>query len=240
MVATLLPKESRIHRTVVIGLWVTLVVGVIPRLRDPRFSRLLVSLILAAGCVSAWAHRGEQVPAAFRNRDHHSGRRRPRRHHRRPQRRAHSRTSSHRGGSDDSCADGRLQGRTPGRDARFGLITLITCPRAEPVEALPAIALYLALRSSHWCDPASAREMDTTATQLASEETATQQLERLEQIHQALVRLSEDASAGRLNAVSVAASTLDDILSRFGVRRQAGRPQRFRACGPCRQGHSRR
>jgi signal transduction histidine kinase len=54
------------------------------------------------------------------------------------------------------------------------------------------------------------------ARELALEkETATQQLERLEQIHGALLRLSEDVSAGRLNAIEVAADTLDTILERF-------------------------
>src|SRR5690606_37647045 len=97
------------------------------------------------------------------------------------------------------------------------LITLITVSQGhEPVEALLAIALYLAFVLLIGVIRRLLEEMDTTATQLASEkETATQQLDRLEQIHQALVRLSEDASAGRLNVVSVAASTLDDILSRF-------------------------
>lgn len=60
------------------------------------------------------------------------------------------------------------------------------------------------------------REIYAQASELATEtEQARQQLESLEQTHSILIRLSEDISAGRLNAVEVGAQTLDALLLQF-------------------------
>jgi signal transduction histidine kinase len=60
------------------------------------------------------------------------------------------------------------------------------------------------------------REIYAQASELAVEtENARQQLEALEQTHSILIRLSEDISAGRLNAVEVGAQTLDSLLEKF-------------------------
>jgi signal transduction histidine kinase len=54
------------------------------------------------------------------------------------------------------------------------------------------------------------------ATALAAEkESTTQRLNRLEEIHGVLLKLSEEVSSGRLNAIEVGADTLDSILERF-------------------------
>lgn len=60
------------------------------------------------------------------------------------------------------------------------------------------------------------RDIYAQASELASEtEHAKQQLEALEQTHSILIRLSEDISAGRLNAVEVGAQTLETLLARI-------------------------
>ena len=220
MVATPAPWEARIHRTVVIGLWVTMVVGAVSHAFETRGSAVFwVSLILAAGYVSGM---GAIEASRYRQRFGTetitlaavvlgaiivvlSG----------------GPTSPYLlmtvGAPTIGALMGGFRAGLLAGTLASALITLITVSQGhEPVEALLAIALYLAFVLLIGVIRRLLEEMDTTATQLASEkETATQQFERLEQIHQALVRLSEDASAGRLNAVSVAASTLDDILSRF-------------------------
>ncbi|MCO6502583.1 MAG: hypothetical protein J5I28_05830, partial [Acidimicrobiales bacterium] len=214
------PWETRIHRTVLIGLWVTLVVGVISHAFETRGSPIFwITLVLSALYVGG---TGVIEVDQYRQRF----------------------------GTETITLAGVVLGAVvivlsggpnspyilltvgaPTLAALMGgfragllagtfasaLMTLITVSQGyEPVEALPAVALYLAFVLLVGVIRRLLEEMDTTASQLASEkETATQQLERLEQIHQALVKLSEDASAGRLNVVSVAASTLDDILSRF-------------------------
>src|SRR5690606_18916281 len=220
MVANPAPWESRIHRTVLIGLWLTMVVGVVSHAFETHGSPIFwMTLVLAAVYV---AGTGAIEVDRYRQRF----------------------------GTESITLAGAVLGAVvivlsggpnspyilltvgaPTLAALMGgsragllvgtfasaLMTLITVSQGyEPVEALPAVALYLAFVLLVGVIRRLLEEMDSTASQLASEkETATQQLERLEQIHQALVKLSEDASAGRLNAVAVAASTLDSILSRF-------------------------
>ncbi|HEX9763147.1 MAG TPA: histidine kinase, partial [Acidimicrobiia bacterium] len=87
---------------------------------------------------------------------------------------------------------------------------------SDLIEAAPGAALYLVFVLLVGVIRKLFEDIHQQATELALEkETATQQLERLEQIHGALLRLSEDVSAGRLNAIEVAADTLDTILELF-------------------------
>jgi signal transduction histidine kinase len=97
------------------------------------------------------------------------------------------------------------------------LLTLITLARgSEVVEAAPGAALYLVFVLLVGVIRKLFEDIHQQAVELAKEkQTATQQLERLEQIHGALLRLSEDVSAGRFNAIEVGADTLDAILARF-------------------------
>jgi signal transduction histidine kinase len=98
-----------------------------------------------------------------------------------------------------------------------GLLLLVTLAQElEPLEAAPGSALYLVFVLLVGVIRKLFEDIHRQANELALEkETATQRLERLEHIHGALLRLSEDVSAGRLNAVEVAADTLDTILERF-------------------------
>jgi signal transduction histidine kinase len=96
------------------------------------------------------------------------------------------------------------------------LLVLITLAQAAPLAgATPGGALYLVFVLLVGVIRKLLEDIHHHAAELQLEaESATQQLERLEQIHGALLRLSEDSSAGRLNAVEVAADTLDLILHR--------------------------
>ena len=97
------------------------------------------------------------------------------------------------------------------------LLTLVTLTRGQPViEVAPAFALYLVFAVLVGMVRRLLEDMDAQTTSLQHEkESATQRFERLEEIHDSLLRLSEDVSSGRLNAVEVAADTLDTILERF-------------------------
>lgn len=98
-----------------------------------------------------------------------------------------------------------------------GLLTLITLARSgEIIDAAPGAALYLVFVLLVGVIRKLFEDIHQHATELAKEKQyATQQLERLEQIHGALLKLSEDVSAGRFNAIEVGADTLDTILARF-------------------------
>lgn len=98
-----------------------------------------------------------------------------------------------------------------------GLLTLVTLARGVTiVEATPAMALYLVFVLLVGVIRRLLEDIHRQAAELAEEKaSATQRLERLEEIHGALMRLSEDVSAGRLNAIEVGADTLDTILERF-------------------------
>ncbi|HEX7097876.1 MAG TPA: histidine kinase [Acidimicrobiia bacterium] len=214
------PWETRIHRTVLIGLWVALVAGVVSHAFETKGSAIFwVTLALAAVYVGG---NGAVQIDRYRQRF----------------------------GTETITLAGAVVGAivivlsggpnspyilltvgAPILGALMGgfragllsgtlaslLVAIITVAQGyELVEALPAVALYLAFVLLVGVIRRLLEDLQTEATLLASEkESATQQLERLEQIHQALVKLAEDASAGRLNAVAVAASTLDDILGRF-------------------------
>jgi signal transduction histidine kinase len=97
------------------------------------------------------------------------------------------------------------------------LLTLVTLARGDPlVDTAPALALYLIFVLLVGAIRRLLESMHTQAAALAEEtESANQRLARLEDIHGTLIRLSEDVSSGRLNAIEVGADTLDTILERF-------------------------
>jgi signal transduction histidine kinase len=98
-----------------------------------------------------------------------------------------------------------------------GLLALVTLSQEVPlVEALPGMALYMLFVLLVAVIRRLLEDIHQQATDLAVEkDSATQRLESLEEIHGVLLRLSEDISAGRLNAVEVAAETLEAILARL-------------------------
>ena len=98
--------------------------------------------------------------------------------------------------------------------ALLGLVTLAGGDQLTVVS--PAMALYLVFVLLVGMIRKLLEDIHQQASVLAEEkESATAQLERLEQIHGALSRLSEDVSAGRLNAIEVGADTLDSFIERF-------------------------
>jgi signal transduction histidine kinase len=105
----------------------------------------------------------------------------------------------------------------------IGLLILVSLSQAEPgteaeavLATLPAMGLYIAFVLLVTVIRRLLEDAHRQAGELAeATESATQKLESLQEIHGVLVRLSEDISAGRLNAVEVAADTLDAILARI-------------------------
>jgi signal transduction histidine kinase len=97
------------------------------------------------------------------------------------------------------------------------LLVLVTLSRGDPViSAAPAMALYLIFVLLVGVIRRLLEDIHLQATTLAHEkESATLRLERLEETHSALLKLSEDVSTGRLNATEVGADTLEMILERF-------------------------
>ncbi len=98
-----------------------------------------------------------------------------------------------------------------------GLLAVVTLAAGVPiVDAAAAMALYLVFVLLVGVIRKLLEDIHQHAAELAEQkETATEQLGRLEEIHGALERLSEDVSAGRLNAIEVGADTLDRILEKF-------------------------
>ena len=91
-----------------------------------------------------------------------------------------------------------------------GLLALVTLSQNSPlVESAPAMALYLVFVLL----VGVIRKLLEDIHQQAAE--SSQSLENLQEIHGVLVRLSQDVSAGRLNAVEVGAETLDTVLTRL-------------------------
>jgi len=97
------------------------------------------------------------------------------------------------------------------------LLVLVTLAQGQPIiEVAPAMALYLIFVLLVGVIRRLLDDIHLQATTLAHEkESATLRLERLEETHIALLKLSEDVSTGRLNATEVGADTLDTILERF-------------------------
>lgn len=214
------PWEARVHRTVIVGLWVALVVGVVGHASDANGSPLFwITLTLAAiYVVGGGAFEIQHYRQRF--------------------------------GTERITLAATILGAiilvlSGGPTSPYVLLTagaptlaalmggfrtgLLVCTVASALltgvtlaqgfdsfEALPALALYIAFVLLIGVVRRLFEEMQTEVATLASEkQSATEQLERLEQIHNALVDLSEASSAGRLNAVAVAAETLDRILGRF-------------------------
>ncbi|MBW3667507.1 MAG: hypothetical protein KY394_07935, partial [Actinobacteria bacterium] len=97
------------------------------------------------------------------------------------------------------------------------VLALITLAQGgQFIDAGPAMGLYLVFVLLVGVIRKLLEDIHQQAARLAIENQSTAlQLERLEQIHGALLKLSEDVSAGRLNAIEVAADTLETILGRF-------------------------
>ena len=100
------------------------------------------------------------------------------------------------------------------------LLFLVTISQGDSAtaitDALPVIGLYVAFVLLVTVIRRLLEDAHRQAGELAeATESATQKLENLEEIHGVLIRLSEDISAGRLNAVEVAADTLEAILARI-------------------------
>jgi signal transduction histidine kinase len=86
----------------------------------------------------------------------------------------------------------------------------------DVIDIAPALGLYLVFVLLVGAVRRLLEDIHEQATTLAVEkESATHRLERLEDINGALLRLSEDLSSGRLNAIEVGADTLESILERF-------------------------
>ncbi|MCI0545281.1 MAG: histidine kinase [Actinobacteria bacterium] len=220
MMASLAPWETRVHKTIVAGQWVALTIGIISDVIGSRGDALsLVPVALSAAYV---------ITATLL-----------------PETRFHARFGSETitlvgavvlavaltlsGGAGSpylllsmgppilSTLYGGLRVGLMTGMFSSGLLVVVTLARgSQAIEAAAGGALYLVFVLLVGAIRKLFEDIHQQATNLAMEkETATQQLERLEQIHGALLRLSEDVSAGRLNAVEVAADTLDTILERF-------------------------
>jgi signal transduction histidine kinase len=98
-----------------------------------------------------------------------------------------------------------------------GLLLLVTLSEGRDfIDAAPAMSLYLVFVLLVGVIRKLLQDIHQQAAELVLEkETATQRLSNLEEIHAVLVRLSEDVSGGRLNAVEVGAETLDTVLTRI-------------------------
>ncbi len=98
-----------------------------------------------------------------------------------------------------------------------GLLTLVTLAQNNPIlDAAPAAGFYLVFVLLVGAIRRLLEDIHIQAAELAQEkELTTQRLERLEEIHGALMRLSEDVSAGRLNTIEVGADTLETIIERY-------------------------
>lgn len=98
-----------------------------------------------------------------------------------------------------------------------GLLALISFPTGAPESQIATGAgLYLVFVLLVGAVRRLLQDMTAQATELQSiSNTTRQELASLEETHGLLLRLSEDISAGRLNAVEVGATTLDRLLERF-------------------------
>lgn len=220
MAATPAPWESRVHRTVVIGLWVALTIGIIS---DLIATEGTPQSFVALGLAAVYVIGSTLIPEEWY--------------------RGRFGTEAVTllgalvvlvaltltGGTSSpylllsmgppifaTLYGGLRSGFMTGLLAA-SLLVLVTLSRGgDLLDAAPAIALYLVFVLLVGVIRKLLEDIHAQATELAYEkESAHQQLERLEQIHGALERLSEDVSAGRLNAIEVGADTLDSILERF-------------------------
>lgn len=220
MLATPAPWETRVHRTVVIGQWVALTIGIVSSLVQSGGSP---QSLVAMGIAGAYVVGTALAPEEWFWR---------------------------RFGVESICLTGALivlvgMTLTGGATSPYlllsmgppvfatvyggfrtglttgilsgAMLTLVTLANGAPViDAAPALALYLIFVLLVGVIRRLLEDIHQQATTLAEEkESTTKRLERLEEIHGALLRLSEDMSAGRLNAIEVAADTLETILERF-------------------------
>lgn len=218
--ATPAPWESRVHRTVLIGLWLALVVGIVSSFA--AFGADANNLI-AAGTATAYVLGSTLIPES---------------------------TYRIRFGVETICLTGvivvlvaltmtggasspylLLSMGPPVFSALYGgpraglatgvlsgaLLVLVTlADGGDVVDTAPALALYVVFVLLVSVIRRLLEDIHNQATTLAAEkESATEQLARLEETHGALLKLSEDLSTGRLNAIEVGADTLDTILARF-------------------------
>ncbi len=220
MPASSAPWESRVHRTVVIGQWVALAIGIISDLvATAGAGQSLIAMAVAA----AYVIGSTLIPESwYRERFG-----------------AEAITLlgaltvlvalTMTGGASSpylllsmgppifaTLYGGLRTGLTTGL-LSAGLLAVITLAAGVPIiDAAPAMALYLVFVLLVGVIRRLLQDIHLQAAELAEQkESATQQLERLEKIHGSLERLSEDVSAGRLNAIEVGADTLDTILERF-------------------------
>ncbi len=214
------PWETRVHRTVVVGQWIALVVGMVSDLVETRGS---TESLIAMGAASVYV-----IASTVISED-----------------RLHQRFGAEMitllgavtvlasltmtGGATSpylllsmgppilaTVYGGLRTGLTTGGFSA-GLLALVTIATgANPVEALPAMGLYLVFVVLVGVIRKLLQDIHERASKLEEEkEQATRQLKQLEEIHGALVRLSEDVSSGRFNAIEVAAETLGKILDRY-------------------------
>jgi signal transduction histidine kinase len=214
------PWETRVHRTVVIGQWAALAVGIVSSLVATGVSALAFGAMAVAG---AYVVATTLMPEAmFRARFGVE---------------AISLIGAvavlvamtMTGGPSSpylllstgppifaTLYGGLRAGLTTGALAG-SLLILVTLARDLPViDATPALALYLVFVLLVGVIRRLLEDIHAQAETLAHEkESAALRLERLEETHGALLKLSEDVSTGRLNATEVGADTLDLILERF-------------------------
>ncbi len=98
-----------------------------------------------------------------------------------------------------------------------GLLWLVSIPNDVPFRQVgQGMGLYIMFVFLIGLLRRLLRDIYAQASELAVEsKNARQQLEALEQTHSILIRLSEDISAGRLNAVEVGAQTLESLLAQY-------------------------
>jgi signal transduction histidine kinase len=214
------PWESRFHRTVVIGQWVALAIGVVSDFVATRASgQSFAALLIAGSYVVAttmapkrWfrARFGAEtvtllgalvVLAALTLTGGHES--------------PYLLLSM--GPPIFAATYGGLRTGLMTALLSAGLLTLVTLARdATVLDAAPALSLYIIFVLLVGVIRRLLEDIHRQAAELALEkESATQRLERLQEIHGALTRLSEDVSAGRLNAIEVGADTLEMILERY-------------------------
>jgi signal transduction histidine kinase len=220
MLAIAAPWESRVHRTVVAGQWVALTVGIVSNMVATGGSGTsLGAMAIAAGYVisttlipESWFRRrfgveGISLSGAV----------------------AVAIALTMTGGPDSpylllsmgppvfaTLYGGLRSGFTTGA-LSGALLVLVTLAQDRPIiDASAGVALYLVFVLLVGVIRRLLEDIHLQATTLAHEkESATLRLERLEETHGALLKLSEDVSTGRLNATEVGADTLEHIMERF-------------------------
>ena len=220
MLATPAPWESRVHRTVVIGQWVALTVGIISSVLTSEGSPTSLG---AMGIAALYVIGSTLIPESF--------------YRARFGAEAVGLTGAivilvamtMTGGASSpylllsmgppvfaTLYGGLRSGFTTGILSGALLVLVTLASQGEFVDAAPALALYLVFVLLVSVIRRLLEDIHAQATTLAAEKaTATEQLMRLEETHGALLKLSEDVSTGRLNAIEVGADTLDTILERF-------------------------